>query len=322
MQGSAIFTFNTAPMATVLVSGGTGLIGKALQVKLLEKGYEVIVLTRQLPEKPPDPRIRFATWNVAQQTIDPTVIAQADYIIHLAGAGVADKRWNAARKKVILESRTQSSQLLVNALRQTPNKVKAFISASATGWYGEDTSRSRQSGFEETEPPANDFLGQTCYQWEQSVEPVTELGIRLVKLRTGIVLSKAGGALKAFMLPVRFGVAAILGNGRQHISWIHIADIVNLYLFALENPSINGSYNAVGPHPCTNATLIKTLARVMHGRFYIPIKVPAFILKTALGEMSIEVLKSATASHRKTAASGFTWQYPELERALRNLLGR
>jgi uncharacterized protein (TIGR01777 family) len=182
-------------------------------------------------------------------------IASADYIIHLAGANVAEKRWTDKRKKEIVESRTQSGALLVTSLQQIPNKVKAVISASAMGWYGPDTTQSRQHGFKEDAPPANDFLGNTCKLWEESIKPVETLGKRLVVFRFGIVLSNGGGALQEFKKPLKFGIAAIIGNGKQIISWIHIDDLCRLLLFALEHENISGVYNAVAPQTISNKAI-------------------------------------------------------------------
>jgi len=285
---------------------------------LIEREDEVIVLTRNPAGKKPSPGIRYAAWDVKAQTIDPWAVTEADYIIHLAGAGVGDKRWTSKRKKEIVDSRTQSSALLVKTLRENKHKVKAFISASGIGWYGEDTVPGKKP-FVETDPNAEDFLGETCRLWEASVDPVAELGIRLVKFRTGIVLGNNGGAFKEFKRPLRFGIAAILGNGKQMVSWIHLADITRAYVFALENEKMNGVYNAVTANPQTNKDLVMLMATVFRNTFYLPLHVPAFILKIVLGEMSIEVLKSATVSNEKLRDAGFLYLYPSLIAAFQQL---
>lgn len=306
-------------MATVLITGGTGLIGRSLTKALLEKGYEVIILTRD-PAKftTHTTRLSYAAWDPAAQTIDTAAITKADHIIHLAGAGVADQRWSKKRKQEIVESRVKSGELLVKTLKETANKVQSVISSSAIGWYGPD-SKEKNNGFTEDAPPAINFLGQTCKQWEASIEPVTQLGKRLVKLRTGIVLSKEGGALKEFLKPLRFGIATILGSGRQMISWIHIDDLVRLYIIAIEKENMNGIYNAVAPSPVSNKQLIMALARKKRGRFYIPVYVPSLVLKIMLGEMSIEVLKSATVSCEKLSRDGFVFQYPTITAAFNDI---
>lgn len=306
-------------MATILITGGTGLIGRALTKALLEKGYEVIILTRD-PAKSAThtTRLNYAAWDPAAQTIDAAAITKADHIIHLAGAGVADKRWSKKRKQEIVESRVKSGELLVKTLKETANKVQSVISSSAIGWYGPD-GKAQNTGFTEDAPPAPDFLGQTCRQWEASIEQVTQLGKRLVKLRTGIVLSNEGGALKEFLKPLSFGIATILGSGRQMISWIHIDDMVRLYINAIEKENMIGVYNAVAPSPVTNKQLIMALARRKRGRFFIPVYVPSFVLKIMLGEMSIEVLKSATVSCEKLSKTGFVFQYPTITAAFADI---
>jgi uncharacterized protein (TIGR01777 family) len=310
-------------MARVLITGGTGLVGTAVKNLLLQKGYEVLLLTRSTVSKE-----GYAHWDIDAGTIDATAIAGADYIIHLAGAGVADKRWSVARKQEILDSRTKSSALLVKALQETPNKVKAVISASAIGWYGPDQNNGGNNnlaaqGFVETDPSYPDFLGTTCAAWEASIEPVTAntngLQKRLVCLRTGIVLSKHGGALKEFLKPLAVRMAAVLGNGKQMISWIDVRDLAKMFVYAIEHENLSGSYNAVAPSPVSNKTLTKTLASVLYGKFYITTYVPSFVLKIMLGEMSIEVLKSTTVSAQKIQDAGFVFDYPEITKSLSSL---
>lgn len=306
-------------MATVVITGGTGMIGTALCNLLSEKGHNIIILTRKA-DKPSTNNISYAEWDIKAQTIDTAAIQRADHIIHLAGANVADKRWTKKRKQEIADSRTQSAALLVKALKENNNKVQSVISASGVGWYGEDTPAViKRGGFSESDPPADDFLGETCQQWEQSIDPVTALGKRVVKFRTGIVLSNEGGALKEFKKPLRAGVAAILGSGRQIISWIHMDDICRLYLYAIENEQLSGVFNAAANEPVSNKTLMMRLAKQMRGKFYLPMHVPSFALKLALGEMSIEVLKSATVSNEKIRHAGFKFLYPSLEAALNEL---
>ena len=305
-------------MQTILITGGTGMVGQSLTNFLLAKGYQVIVLTRQKKQSS-RAHFSFAQWDLNKGWIDPAAIAAADYIIHLAGEGVADKRWTAARKKAILDSRVHSSALLVKVLKTHPNKVKAIVAASAIGWYGPDNEKSKQSGFVETDVVDSSFLGDTCRQWEESMHPVKALGIRLVTIRIGIVFNKMGGALAEFMKPAKLGAAAILGDGQQMVSWIHQQDLNRLMLFALEQEQVEGVYNAVAPDPVNNAILTKAIA----SRFYtwaIPFNVPSFILKVMLGEMSVEVLKSAKVSASKIIAAGFKFDYASMDEALDDLL--
>lgn len=304
-------------MATVLITGGTGMIGSMLSKALLAKGYSIIILTRKAKPSA-DNGISYKEWNIEKGTIDQEAITGSDNIIHLAGANVAEGRWTDKRKKEIVDSRVSSGTLLVKSLKETPNKVRCVVSASAIGWYGADTQIPNPKPFVETDEADKSFLGSTCKLWENAIQPVTGLGKRLVIFRTGIVLSNEGGAYAEFIKPLNFGAATILGSGKQVVSWIHIDDLVRLFITAIEDENLNGVYNAVAPNPVTNTELILEMAR-QRSKFYIPLHVPSFALKIALGEMSVEILKSATVSSKKIEATGFQFLYPSLPRALKQL---
>ncbi|RPE14419.1 TIGR01777 family protein [Chitinophaga lutea] len=302
-------------MDTVLVTGGTGLVGRALTAFLIERGYRVIVLTRKRMSSD-HPQLQYARWDLARKTLDTTALQQADHIIHLAGANVAEGRWTNARKQEILDSRVQSSQVLYDHLRLHANKVKKVISASATGYYGPF----KGTPFTENDPSADDFLGTTTQAWENSVRQMEDLGKKVIILRTGIVLSLRGGALKEFYKPVKLGFAMVMGNGDQWVSWIHLQDLVRLYFNALVNDQLSGVYNAVAPTPVTNQELITSLARAAKGNSFVTLHVPAFALKLALGEMSVEVLKSVNVSADKILQTGFQFSYPTVQEATEQLL--
>ncbi len=304
-------------MKNILIAGGTGLVGKRLTEMLLDKGYSVTILTRTENATSTNPNISFANWDTDKQTIDEQAVSNADAIVNLAGAGVADKRWSVARKKEIVDSRVNSGRLIVNALQRIPNNVSVVVNASAIGWYAPNQKSNKT--YQEEEPANTDFLGETCKQWEQSVHPISLTKKRLVKLRIGIVLSKDGGALKEFLKPLKFGIATILGSGKQKISWIHIDDLCRMFIAAIEQENINGVYNAVAPMVVTNSKLNIVLAKKIRSKFYIPIFVPKFILKIVLGEMSVEVLKSSDISCKKIHDAGFQFLYPSIESAFEQM---
>jgi uncharacterized protein (TIGR01777 family) len=218
-----------------------------------------------------------------------------------------------------VDSRVLSGALLVKYLTENSHQVKTLVAASAIGWYGPDTAQSLMNGFVETDPVDGAYLGATCKSWEESVKPIEALGIRLVTLRIGIVLNKKGGALAEFIKPAQFGMATIFGNGKQMVSWIHHHDLCKMMIHGIETASIKGVYNAVSPDPISNKDLIITITKKLRG-FYLPIPVPAFVLKIMLGEMSIEILKSAKVSSKKIQGAGFNFDYPTLHSALNDLL--
>lgn len=303
-------------MATILITGGTGMIGKALTKELMSKGHEVVVLTRQA--KASANGVSFKEWDVERGTMDETAIAEADYVVHLAGANVADGRWTDKRKQEIINSRVKSGELLVKSIGNIPNKIKGIVSASAIGWYGPDPQIPNPRPFVETDSPDAAFLGRTSQQWESAIWPLADMEKRLVIYRIGIVLSNEGGAYAEFKKPLKFGVASVLGNGKQVVSWIHINDLVRLFIKAVEDEKMQGVYNAVAPYPVSNKELILAIAK-QRGRFFIAAPVPSFALKIVLGEMSIEVLKSATVSSDKIEGAGYSFRFPTIDDAVKDL---
>ncbi len=302
----------------VIIFGGTGFVGYYLARYLSEKNYQVIIITRKqwLHNKVEDVKnIQYKYWDIDQGKIDADIIQQADYIVNLVGENVAKGRWTKKTKDKIVESRVRSAQLILQFLSHHTHKLKCVINASAIGWYGE----SETTTFTEDAPPAKNFLGQTCQQWEESISPIKNLGIRLVIFRMGIVLSSRGGFLGEFQRLLHWGIAPVFGKGTQMVSWIHIDDYVQMIVHAFENDSVNGVYNAVAPNPVSQRYIITTMQKVHYFRT-IKIFLPKWLVKFLLGEMSQEVLKSCKASAKKIEKTGYTFKFKIIEQALKNLL--
>jgi uncharacterized protein (TIGR01777 family) len=295
-------------MKKVLITGGTGLIGERLSLLLKSKGYEVRILSRSKNQESP---YNVFVWDLDQNAIDEKAFKDLDYIVHLAGAGIADKKWSEKRKQMIIDSRVKSTNLLFNTVKKNQTPLKGFISASGVGYYGAITS---DTIFKETDEPATDFLGKVCRLWEASVFKFQQSNIRTVALRTGIVLSNDGGALKKMKTPI----VTPLGNGKQYMPWIHIDDMCEMYIKAIEDTSIEGAYNAVAPEHHTNASFSKAIAKNFK-RPFIPIGAPAFILKAVFGEMSTIILNGSRASVEKIKKAGFQFKYPRLKEALESI---
>lgn len=299
---------------SILITGGTGLVGTRLTEILLEKGYSVSHLSRTRQDKQ---NVRAYTWDIDKKEIEPEALAGADYVVHLAGAGVGEKRWTESRKETILKSRTQSTRLLHDTISQLGNHhIKGFISASGISIYGEDTG-SRE--ITEENPKGSGFLAEATKQWETAVDEISRLNIRVVKLRTGVALSEKGGALPQMTWPVRLGIGSPLGSGKQYMSWIHLDDLCRMYLYAIENEQMAGVYNAVGPNPVTNEVLIRSAAKALNRPVFFP-NVPAFAIKLLFGEMATVVLGGSKVSSRKIEEEGFAFRFSSLEAALLDLL--
>lgn len=297
----------------ILITGGTGTVGKHLSETLTKKGYQVVLLSRN-PK--PDTRYKTFKWDIEKQEIDPACINGVGTIIHLAGAGIADERWTDERKQILIKSRTDSIALIYKLLKEAPHQVKSVISASAAGYYSD---RDEELMFEESEP-AHDFLGECCIKWEQAVDKGTDLGLRVVKFRTGVILDKDSGALQKIAQPIKYGFGAPLGNGKQWISWIHLDDVAEMYVFGVENEYIKGAFNMSSPQPLTNAALTKAIAKQLDRPLWLP-NVPSFALKLALGEMSAVVLGSTKMSTQKIEEIGFKFSFPNIETALQEIYG-
>jgi uncharacterized protein (TIGR01777 family) len=298
----------------ILITGGTGLIGNRLTEILLQKGHEVAYLSRS--GKIQD-GIRHYQWDIKNNFMEKEALSFPEVIINLAGANVFEKKWTKEFKKEILESRTESVNLLYKEMKEGKLNIKAFISASAIGYYGADT---KDKWITENNASGKDFLAEVVSKWEDAMDQFALSGLRTVKLRIGVVLSKKGGALEKLLTPIKMGVGAIIGSGNQYVSWIHIDDLCNLFVKAVEDPSMNGIYNAVAPEPVSNEKLTKDIAAAIGKSIHLP-NVPAFALKMMLGsEKASIILGGNRISAEKIIKEGFQFQFPDLKSAISDLL--
>lgn len=299
----------------VLITGGTGFIGQALARSLLADGYEVIALSRR-PERAQGlpPGMRVVPWDARTAEGWGPLVEGAAAIVNLAGESIAGGPWTAERKRRIRDSRVNAGRAVVAAVQAAAQKPGVVIQASAVGYYGphgdeevtEDTS------------PGDDFLAHVAVDWEASTVPVEALGVRRVIIRTGLPLSREGGVFPFFLLPFRFFVGGPLGSGRQWLPWIHIADEIGAIRFLMENEQAHGPFNLSAPNPVTNAEFSRTLGRVMRRPSLM--RVPAFALRLALGELSTLMLSGQRQIPRRLLDMGYRFRFPELEAALRDLL--
>jgi uncharacterized protein (TIGR01777 family) len=294
----------------ILLTGGSGFIGKKLSNLLISQGYSVSILTRT--ERKASENITYYKWNIENNYIDEVSVLKADYIIHLAGEGIAEKKWSNKRKKEIIDSRDKPINLIYSVLKKNNKSLDAFISASAVGIYGAFTSENICT---EESPAANDFLGETCQKWETATECIKLLGIRTVIIRTGLVLGKGDGFLKKLVPLFKYRLGSIIGTGKQYMPWIHIDDLCNIYLLAITNTNMNGPYNAAVADDTNNATFSKALANVYGYSIWLP-KVPSFVIKLVMGEMSKIVLTGQRVSAQKIKNAGFKFKYSNLKPAL------
>jgi len=291
-------------MAKILVTGGTGLVGRRLTALLTEKNHEVRILSRNHKNE------NEFKWDFSKGFVDDKAIENIDYIIHLAGAGIADKRWTKERKEVIVNSRVATANLIFDKIKVQNIPLKGFISASGSNYYGAQTTA---KVFKESDAVGSDFLGRVCRKWEAAANQFKELNIPVTILRTGVVLSKTGGALEKMRTPI----ISPLGSGNQYMAWIHIDDLCNLYIKAVEE-DFEGVYNTVSPEFHTSRTFSKTLAKAIK-KPYLPIAVPGFLLKLVFGELAIILLHGSRLSSDKISKKGFIFKYQELASALKNL---
>ncbi|TNE54956.1 MAG: TIGR01777 family protein [Bacteroidetes bacterium] len=294
---------------TILIAGGTGQIGSRLTEVLRNKGHQVRLLSRT-----PQGADQYG-WDLKKKVIDDNAVSGADIVINLTGAGIADKRWTPARKQLLIDSRVDSANLLRESFQRLGYQPKAYLSASAVGYYGD----AGDAWVHEYDAPAdNSFMVECCTLWEQAVEAISAMGIRTVVLRTGIVLDKEGGALREIIKPMRFGAGGYFGDGQAWYSWIHHEDICQMYLWAAEHPEVEGIFNAVAPNPVRNIELIKATAKAMHQpAIFAP--APEFALRLVFGEMADAILFSIRASAEKIIQAGYRFHHPDLESALEEI---
>lgn len=302
----------------IIISGAAGLVGTSLCKMLSDNGYEPIILSRKKNSASPYKTI---VWDLEKNQIgDGVEEIEADYIIHLAGAGIAEKKWSENRKAEIISSRVKGANLLAKLIGGMKNKPKAYISAAAIGIYGNRADENLDE-FSEIKKDSKEFLVQSCIAWENSANEIKQMGIRTALLRIGIVLSTHGGALSKMLPSYKFSIAAYFGSGEQYFSWIHIEDLCNAFLFLLKNEHCEAAFNAVAPNPEKNKIFAKKIADAK-GQKALLLPVPAFALKLAMGEMSAIVLDSAKVYPKRLMDSGFQFKFPELTEALKDLFER
>jgi len=301
-------------MPKVLIGGGSGLVGTRLSQMLSEKGYEVCHLSRN-----PGQQSEYRTfgWDIKGQSMDLAAFEGVDYVINLAGAGIADKPWTPERKKVIIESRAGSNQLLADGLTQAGHRPKAFLSASAIGFYGD---RGEETLTEKSEL-GQGFLPESTQAWEASLEAFEELGIPTYAVRLGVVLSLRAKSLKNFLFPTRFFLSPYFGSGKQWMSWVHIDDVCRLFLFLMDTEPETGVYNGTAPQPVRMKDLMKQVGETWD-RWTLSFSIPAFLTKLVFGEMAAILLDSARVIPEKAEQSGFRFSLPELKTALNDLRRR
>jgi uncharacterized protein (TIGR01777 family) len=295
----------------VLITGGSGLVGRELNKLLISNNYDTAILTRDKSKRGD----RTFYWDYGNGIIDKEAIEFADIIIHLAGEGIANKRWTSIQKQKIIDSRVKTSKLLLDEIKRSDKKPHTIISASAVGIYGiEDSNKV----FNEEDKAADDFVANVVRQWESSVDKFESIGLRTVKLRIGIVISKEGGAYQKMMLTVKYGIGSAMGSGKQFMPWIYIGDLAEMILFRIKNSSIKSTYNAVSPEYITNYEFMKTMAKALKKPFFMP-RIPSFVFKLMLGDLSQILLTGLKVSSEKIVKAGFKFKYSKFEDLMKDL---
>ncbi len=297
-------------MNRVVITGGSGLIGSHLSNLLAGEGYEVIHLTRKIRE---GGKSKSYLWDPRQEYCDLDAFRDGDAIIHLAGANIGSRPWSRARRREIISSRTETAELVYRSSAGSGVMPSVFITASGISIYGSQTS---ETIFSEDDPAGSDFLAETCRLWESAADPFAAVGVRVVKIRTAVVLASSGSALSKMTLPTKAGLIVRLGPGSQYFPWIHIDDLCHIYLRALRDGTMTGPYNASAPDHVTHDMLMTVVARQKGLPVFLP-RVPAWLLRAILGEMSVVLTGGSRISSERLRATGFRFIYPDLDSALK-----
>jgi uncharacterized protein (TIGR01777 family) len=292
----------------ILMAGASGFLGGWLGRWLTDAGHDVVRLVRRAP-RDPDER----EWRPSEGRLDPAAVAEADAVVNLAGAGIGDHRWTARYKAVLLSSRVDTTRTLATTIAALPaaDRPHVLLSMSGISCYGDTRGRT----VTEEAPLGDGFLPSVCRAWESATGPAADAGVRVVLLRTAPVLHRDGGLLKPQLLPFRLGIAGKLGDGRQWTPWIELSDWLAAATYALDRPEVSGPVNVVSPTPITNAEFTKAFGRALRRPTVMPI--PAFALRVALGEFSVELLSGSGALPGVLTRTGFTFRYPDIDAALR-----
>lgn len=301
----------------IVLAGATGFIGPELTQRLLEAGHQLSVLTRRPADPLSHDRVQRVHWDGASFSSSwANHLSGVDAVINLSGENIAARRWTPLQKNKIIQSRIQSVKALAEAIRNSAQKPKVYLNASAVGFYG----NTQDNEITETSPKGKGFLADTCEIWERTVSLISELGIRTIFLRFGVVLERGGGALAKMLPPFQFFMGGPLGSGKQWLSWIHRTDTVRLIEFALQKNELQGPINVTAPNPEKMEDFCRVLGKILHRPSWLP--VPGFALKALLGEMSEILLEGQKVLPQKALNAGFVFEFPHLETALKNILER
>jgi len=298
----------------IAITGGTGLVGLQLKDALLSLGFDVLILSRK-KRTSTTKGLSYALWNVDKGMLDVDAICSVDHIIHLAGANIAEARWTKKQKEIIINSRVKSADLIFRTLKENKHNVVTFVSASGSNSYGVETT---SNIYKESDDFGTDFLGTVCEQWEKSAHQFTELGIRTVCLRTGVVFAKDNSALQKMAMPIRLGIGSPIGSGKQILPFIHIEDLCRMYIAAIQNSEFSGAYNAVASND-TNKDVTLGIAKQLKKSILLP-NVPSFVLKIIFGEMASILLEGSKVDISKIKETGFQFNYPTLDTILKDVL--